>query len=555
MHETNNSASMEAVSRVERFWVVKVSIVVMLLTSLPYLLGYAIQGDALRFSGFVFAVEDGNSYIAKMLGGAQGAWLFRTPYTPMQQGGVLMFAPYILLGKLAAFPGMHDQLVALFHLFRILSGLLFLLATYEFIAFFVNTQSLRRFGLLLAGLGGGLGWILLLAGQSGAFGSLPLEFYSPETFGFLSLYGVPHLAASRAFLLWAILIYLRFVKSGELSIARTAPRAGLCWLAAGLLQPLNALLVGFILALHLAVLGLLLLLKSHGGRKPDWRKWQRSFFFVLEAGILPGILFIYLAWKLSQDPFLQAWSSQNILPSPHPWHYLLAFALLLPYAYAGARRILNQDRAGGLLLVGWALALPLLAYLPVNVQRRLPEGQWLVWGILALVAVEGWWAAPAFQTRIRRLVVIIPLCFSFISTTVLFAGGLLTVQAKASPVFRVRDEVAMFEFLADSGERGCLVVSSFSTGNALPAWAPMRVVIGHGPESAGLANLQEELKWFYNPQAGDSWRRDWLALHGACYLFWGPAEQALGSWDPRQAEYLGMMSQLGEYWLFEVELE
>ena len=270
---------------------------------------------------------------------------------------------------------------------------------------------------------------------------------------------------------------------------------------------------------------------------------------------MPGMLVIYLAWKLSQDPFLQAWSAQNILPSPHPLHYLLAFGLLLPYAYTGARRILRQDQTAGLLLVGWALALPLLAYFPVSVQRRLLEGQWLVWGILALVAVEGWWAAPAFHTRLRRLVVIVPLCLSFISTIVLFAGGLIVVQAKTSPLFHARDEAAMFEFLAESGKPGCLVVSSFRTSNALPAWAPMRVVIGHGPESAGLAELQEEVRWFFNTQARDSWRRDWLAQKGACYVFWGPAEQALSSWDPRQVEYLGMLNQLGEYWLYEVELE
>ncbi len=136
MQPGNKSGSMEAVSRAERSWVFKVSLVVMLLTSLPYLLGYAMQGEALRFSGFIFAVEDGNSYIAKMLSGAHGSWLFRTPYTSMQQGGVLMFAPYILLGKLASSPGMHDQLVGLFHLFRILSGVLFLtgdLRVYRFL--------------------------------------------------------------------------------------------------------------------------------------------------------------------------------------------------------------------------------------------------------------------------------------------------------------------------------------------------------------------------------------------------------------------------------------
>ena len=551
----NKSGSMETISRAERSWVLKVSIVVMLLTSLPYILGFAMQGEALRFSGFIFAVEDGNSYIAKMLSGAEGSWLFRTPYTSMQQGGVLMFAPYILLGKLASSPGMHDQLVALFHLFRIASGVLFLMATYEFIAFFVHFQSLRRFGLFLAALGGGLGWMLLLAGENGAFGSLPLEFYSPETFGFLSLYGVPHLAASRAFLLWAILVYLRFVTYGEQSIARSAARAGLCWLAAGLLQPLNALLVGFVLALHLAILGSLQLISARRGEQPDWQQLRRSFVFVLSAGILPGILVGYLAWMLSQDPFLQAWSSQNFLPSPHPWHYLLALGLLLPYAYFGARRILRQNGIGGLLLVGWALALPVLAYLPVNVQRRLPEGQWLVWGTLALVAVEGWWAAPAFYTRIRRWAVLLPLCLSFISTITLFVGGLLTVQSKTSPLFHDAGEIAIFDFLQKSGEPGCLVVSAFSTGNALPAWAPMHVVIGHGPESAGLAGLQEQVNQFYDPQAADSWRRDWLAQQEVCYIFWGLAEQALGSWDPRQVEYLDFMSRQGEYWLFKVELE
>ncbi len=150
---------------------------------------------------------------------------------------------------------------------------------------------------------------------------------------------------------------------------------------------------------------------------------------------------------------------------------------------------------------------------------------------------------------------VLPLCFSFISTITLFAGGLLTVQAKTSPLYQDADEVAMFDILEKSGEPGCLVVSSFSTGNALPAWAPMRVVIGHGPESAGLAVLQEQVKKFYNPQADDFWRREWLAQQGACYVFWGPAEQALGSWDPRQADYLDFMSQQGEYWLFKDEFE
>jgi hypothetical protein len=101
-----------------------------------YLVGYASQGTEWRYSGFVFGVEDGNSYLAKMLSGSAGAWLFRTPYTAEEQRGVLAFLPYFLLGKLAGPPGLQVQLAVLFHLFRLAAGILAILATYDFLAYF-----------------------------------------------------------------------------------------------------------------------------------------------------------------------------------------------------------------------------------------------------------------------------------------------------------------------------------------------------------------------------------------------------------------------------------
>ena len=68
-------------TRAERRWCLGLSVVLMLLTSIPYLVGFQEQRGAWAFTGFVFGVGDGNSYIAKMLQGAAGAWLFRTPYS------------------------------------------------------------------------------------------------------------------------------------------------------------------------------------------------------------------------------------------------------------------------------------------------------------------------------------------------------------------------------------------------------------------------------------------------------------------------------------------
>ena len=65
----------------------------MALLTLPYLIAYSSQGRGSRFSGFLFGVEDGNSYIADMRQGADGAWLFRDPYTSESQRGEPLYLP------------------------------------------------------------------------------------------------------------------------------------------------------------------------------------------------------------------------------------------------------------------------------------------------------------------------------------------------------------------------------------------------------------------------------------------------------------------------------
>ena len=55
--------------------------------------GFWLQGSDWRFTGFFIGVEDGNSYIAKMLSGTAGNWIFRTPYTAYPQNGFLAFLP------------------------------------------------------------------------------------------------------------------------------------------------------------------------------------------------------------------------------------------------------------------------------------------------------------------------------------------------------------------------------------------------------------------------------------------------------------------------------
>lgn len=539
------------VSRLERKWLFWFALLAMLLTTLPYLLGYARQGDTWQFTGFLFGVEDGNSYIAKMMSGAYGAWLFKTPYTTVFQTGVLAFIPYLLLGKLASGAGIHEQLVAIYHLFRLVAGILAIFATYDFLSILITSISLRRLGLVLSILGGGLGWLSVILGSS----DLPLEFYSPETFGFLSLFGIPHLALARATFLWFLVIYLRYISAGTGMWQRKSIQLGLLWLATALAQPITALVLGILLGLHISATGLWQALRNRRPLNEGWMKWRNNLLMVVVSFLIPAPFLLYNYISFSSDPFLRSWTAQNIITSPDPIQYLLAYGLVLPFSIAGLIHLLRVDTWKGLFFAAWMLALPLLAYAPFNLQRRLLEGVWVGLVALAVAAIEAWhqkelpdrtaWFRKGYTSRWIFLL-------AFPSTIMLFLGGLLAAWNPSMPVFRLKDEILVFNYLQQSASPGEIVLASFNTSNAVPAWAPLRLVIGHGPESVGLADLRPQVEDFYRSDWSAAEREQFIDDHNVHYIIRGPLERQLGEWDPTVVPYLDPVFELGEFKLFKV---
>jgi len=529
-----------ALSPAERRFVLLFGALVMLVTTIPYIIGYSTQGEMARFSGFVFGVEDGNSYIAKMVSGWAGNGLFRSPYTAFPQNGLLMYLPFIYLGKLAAPPGLHEQLVAIFHFFRIGAGMLAIWASYDFLAYFIRSIRFRRFGLVLISLGGGLGWFFLWIERSGFLQSpawmadqwvnrMPLDLISPEAFGFLSLFGLPHLALARALLLWALLAYLELIEpflnngfDGNHPNMDVAARLSLLWLLAGVFQPLTLIIIGVVIVVHLAGLGV-------------WRarRFARLAALLIAAGLLPGAFLAYNFLASVFDGYAKFWMEQNLIQSPHFFHYLLAYGVMIPYAWMGGRRLLRENFGDGWLLVGWVLAFPLLVYAPLGLQRRLTEGVWVAWCVLAMAGFDQ--SAASLPQYGRKLA---PLALVFPTTILLLFGGLLAVFRTEAPLFLPRDQARAYEILQAGAEPGSVVLSAYDTANSLPAWAPVYVLAGHGPESIHLDEMMPQIEAFYQPETDEQQRLDLIQRFDVRYVFWGPAERKLGGWSPVNAGYL-----------------
>ncbi|MGD8858350.1 MAG: hypothetical protein PVG33_18600, partial [Chloroflexota bacterium] len=135
-------------SRREWLLALGLSLALVLLLSLPYLLGHVLARPGTYFTGQIMNPEDSQSYFAKMLQGYQGRWLYTIPFTPEAHQPAFIGGFYLALGQLARVLGL--SLVQIWHVARMAAGLFLFLATFGFVASFLERSRWRWTAFLLA---------------------------------------------------------------------------------------------------------------------------------------------------------------------------------------------------------------------------------------------------------------------------------------------------------------------------------------------------------------------------------------------------------------------
>lgn len=533
-------------------------LLLIILTSLPYLLAWSRAGDEWVYSGSLFGREDTYSYLGKMRLGARGIFNFYLFYTPEPHNSApLIFLPYILPGWIVGRfvsdqdPALIGILTGLFHLMRVMFNALLIGVLYRFIAAFIESPHTRLAALVLATLGGGLGWLLVPAG------ALPPEFYIPEGFSFLILLGLPHLALARAALLGGFLLLFKAIESPVASrqssaisqdsslalITRYSLLSGICWLIVGLSVPFYL----SVLYVILATWGLIAWIITH--RFP----MRLVVNGLLAAGItLP--LFLYYAHVFTSNPVFAVWSAQNILRSPNPLHYLLAYGLIVCFAVIGARRMSRQSPVASpksialstrYFLLGWPLIVPLLIYLPmITVQRRLAEAVIVPLAILAAIGLESLADNPRWR-RIRFPALVL-MCLSSLLLLIIMTLGSLN---PSRPQFRPVEEIRALNWLNANAPADSVVLAAYDsgtidpphegdTGNLIPAYTNLRPYVGHGPETVQSSQKDTQVRRFFADQMKADERQALYQSVNIRYIFYGPLERTLRPDATTQPEWV-----------------
>jgi hypothetical protein len=444
------------------------AVIVLLWANLPYLIGYASSTPAQRFGGFFLYEQDGYSYLAKMRQGAQGAWDFHLPYTSEDeyQTGGFVYPFYLILGKLGLDP------VLLYHAARLLGGVWLLSVLYRFIARFIGEQRWRgwAWGLLLFGGGWGLLYSTLIDQRYVAY-----ELIAPDASIFSMLYGPPHILVGAALLL----SWIGYTLDSFQTDRDQLPRRLLIANGLGALTALSREAYGPAFA---GIFAAYLIALTIQRRAVPWREG----FIAALSSLTAGAYGVYLVAAFRTQPGLAAWSAQNTFTSPVLIDLLLGFAPLILLAALGlwlarrhAARTTQYDSLvtrHSSFLLAWLIAAPIMAYLPIEISRRLIVGWQIPLSICAAYGLRWLW-------HTRRVFAVVALISTLPTTGLIIVGGATRVTAQSSPLYQSADELAALNWLGAHTTDRDVVLSDWRFGSLVPIYADARVFIGHPIET------------------------------------------------------------------------
>ena len=157
------------------------------------------------------------------------------------------------------------------------------------------------------------------------------------------------------------------------------------------------------------------------------------------------------------------------------------------------------------------------------------------------------------MAKIRRwLFVGVVLFVLSLTNVMLVAGNARVLRFRSAPIYRDGAEIAALDWLEERIEADDVVLSSYETGNYLPARVWARVFVGHGPETVRFGEKKALMTRFFDATTDDAWRQGLLEEYGIDYVFWGPAERQVGDFDPGAAPCLRAVYDADGYVIFEV---
>jgi len=513
-------------------WVVTLTMLV--ITSVPYLYGYLSSPVDRQFMGLMLDIPDHGQYLSWWRG-FQSAFLVSNKLTPEPNAPLFFNLLWWVLGQVSRWTGLGYAPV--FQALRWVAGGSFLWAVYRLIAQFLPELRQRRAAFMLIALSSGLGWVLVVLKYTLARGELlfPLDVYIAEGNSFLCILAYPHFVLALTFI---SLIFESVWRGWKEGCTGHMVIAGLLALVLGWTHTYDLLII-------YGVMGVFALLVWLKGRAFPWRLfWGGGIVGVLScSGAIYSVVLTRIdpLWK---EVLAQFSNAGVYTPTPPHLVILYSWPLLVAVATWIMLAVRKQWSEGTLFVMGWFLVQSGLNYIPTDYQIHMLNG----WQIpMMLLVTKGLydWVAPAIarwrsvpSEKVMRWVGVISLIAVLPTNVYLWSWRFLDLARHDYPFYLHEDDVAALDWLRQNTSPDDIVLCSITLGQYVPALSGNTAFLAHWAQTVSFYDKQARVMRFFDAETPDEERAETVHTFGVDYVLRGPAERALGDYDPAATPWL-----------------
>ncbi len=450
-------------------WVLIWAIIIVLLSSLPYIWGYFITPSGYSFTGLTHNIDDGAVYLSWMRQAADGHFFQRNLFSSEPQPARQFNLLFLAMGWCAAIG--HLPLIVIFHLFRIVLGIALILCLWQFSKLFLFDEASRRVFIPLVGLSAGIGW--MFPNASAPTG--PVDIWQPEAITFLSIYLNPLFLAGLLLMVGA-LYWLELARRE--SRPRYAAYAGLHLLLLGNVHTYDVLTVACVW------LGLLIFqFISKQSRSELFRTVKLSAL----AAIIAAPSTAYQFWVYAGDPIYRARANTPI-SSPSLASYILGYGLVLIGAIAATVWIFKkckQYKPTVSLPIVWSVVGFAIPYIPIAQQRKLVMGLHIPLCILCAYAIC--LLLTKLPRTLSRVILALIIAVTAISNVIFTVNDMtLLTQGRTVthyPAYLTDHQLAAMRYLRKHAAPGDTIFAPPTFSLFVPAYTGDQVYYGHWSET------------------------------------------------------------------------
>jgi hypothetical protein len=477
---------------------VLLTVTILAVTALPYLYARVTTPAGLVYTGLMFDVPDHAQYWSWITASRTSLFISNT-MTPEANAAIFANPPMWALAQTQALFGLTFP--ELFQWWRVLAIVLLVPALVAFVRTMMPQRERRAAAMLIALLGSGFGWLLIILKKVAGSADVPwpTDLYTVEPNTFWSMLSYPHIALAQALIVLTLL-------GSWLAYRRNGWRY---WLLAAMAAAALSVSHAYDLITVYAVLGVYGIV--------TWIRDRRFPLRLTAVGLVvtacSGPAALYYQRLTASDPLwrsvLSQYSNAGVWTPPHV-HLIVLMGAPLVLAFLGALRRgdWSEERR---FAVAWAATSLFLIYLPVVFQIKLLSG----WQFpIALLAAHGWYEqvrprlAPNVSPRLAFAVLVL-----LVSTTnlYLFAWRFTDLGRHSAPYYLHQDQVEALGWLSRHAATSDVVLAQPELGQFVPNYGGSRAYLAHWAMTNRFFERRANVEKFFQKTVSNGWREGLLS--------------------------------------------